>query len=229
MRLLFSSVILLAFAGSQPGAQQLQQRLGEVKQSIAQNQARLRTYQWVETTELSLKGEVKKREQSECRYGPDGKLQKTAIGEPAEPKKKSRGIKGRIVEKKVDEFKDYMERFGSLLSRYIPPDAAQLQQASQAGKASLDKSSGGTLASLVFNDYAKPGDKVTFTFDTAAKKLRNFNVATYLDGPEDAVGVDARFSSLQDGTNYVEEAVLTSKSKQLQIRKTNFDHKKAGQ
>jgi hypothetical protein len=122
-----------------------------------------------------------------------------------------------------------MERFGSLLSRYIPPDAAQLQQASQAGKASLDKSSGGTLASLVFNDYAKPGDKVTFTFDTAAKKLRNFNVATYLDGPEDAVGVDARFSSLQDGTNYVEEAVLTSKSKQLQIRKTNFDHKKAGQ
>lgn len=233
MKPLLTSAILVASSllavQAQDPKQQLQQRLGEVRQSIAQNQARLKTYQWVETTELSLKGEMKKREQSECRYGPDGKIQKTLIGEPAQARNAPRGLKGKIVEKKAAEFKDYLERFGSLLSRYIPPDAAQMQQAFQAGKASLEKSSGGTLASIVFIDYAKPGDKVAFTFDTAAKKLKTFSVSTYLDGPEDAVSVDARFSSLQDGTSFVDETMLTSKSKQLEIKKTNFDYRKVGQ
>lgn len=212
-----------ALVWAQDPKQLLQQRLAEVKQSVAENQARLKTYKWVETTEVSLKGEVKKREQKECRYGPNGKVQKTSITAPAEPKKKQRGLKGKIVQKKVDELQDYMERFGSLLSRYVPPDPAQMQAAFQSGKASISR---GTLA---FADYAKPGDRVTFNLDTATKKLQNFKVATYLDGPEDAVGVDARFSSLPDGTNFVEETILTSKSKELQIKITNFDHAKVGQ
>lgn len=215
--------------GGSQDPQEVQTRVGEVKKAIAENQARLKTYQWVETTELSLKGEVKKRDQKECRFGPDGKARCVDIGTPAEPKKPPRGLKGKVVEKKIDEFKDYMERFGSLLSRYLPPDGAQMQRVYQAGKAGLDRSSGGSLVSLVFSDYAKPGDKVTFTFDSAARKLRAFSVATYLDGPEDSVGVEANFANLPDGTNYVEQSVLTSKSKQLQIRKTNFDHKMLGQ
>lgn len=58
------------------GKQALQQRMAELKQSIAANQAKLRTYQWVETTEVSLKGETKKREQKQCFYGPDGQVKK---------------------------------------------------------------------------------------------------------------------------------------------------------
>src|SRR4029453_18024797 len=41
------------------------------KESLAQNQAQLRTYSWVETTQVSLKGEVKKTEQKQCFYGAD--------------------------------------------------------------------------------------------------------------------------------------------------------------
>src|SRR5271166_2171593 len=88
----------------EPAQQALQQKLGEVKQSVAENQARLRQYGWTETTEVSLKGEVKKREQNDCMYGPDGKIQKNLIGEPAPPPSR-RGIKGRVVERKVDELK----------------------------------------------------------------------------------------------------------------------------
>jgi hypothetical protein len=212
---------------SQDPKQALQQRLAEMKQSIAQNQARLKAYQWVETTEVSLKGDVKKREQKQCRYSADGTVQKTPIGAPPEPKKEPRGLKGRIVEKKVDELKDYMDRFGSLIHRYVPPNPSSLQAAQQAGKASLDRD--GALASLIFSDYAKPGDKVTFTFDTAAKKLRSFDVATYLDGPEDVVSLNANLSSLPDGINFVEQVDLKSTKKQLEIKTTNFDYKKIGQ
>ena len=40
-------------------AQDLQQKLAAVKQAAAANQQALRSYTWLEKTELSLKGEVK--------------------------------------------------------------------------------------------------------------------------------------------------------------------------
>ena len=55
-----------------------------LKQSLAENQARLRQYEWVETTAVSLKGEEKSRTQKRCYYGADGKVQKTVIAEPAQ-------------------------------------------------------------------------------------------------------------------------------------------------
>lgn len=219
----------LLFLSAQDSGGQLKQRFAELRQAVAENQKKLRAYHWVETTELSLKGEVKNRKQTECRYGADGQIERTEIGGPSEPKKAPGGLRGKMAKKKTEEFADYMERFGSLLSRYIPPDTSRMQVALQAGRVNLEQTPGSPLASLVFRDYAKSGDTVTFTFDTAAKKLNSFNVATYLDSPEDAVGVDVRFSALADGTRFPEDVVLTSKSKQLQVRRTNFDYKKAGQ
>ena len=133
-------------------------------------------------------------------------------------------MKGRIVENKIDDLKEYMDRVASLVRRYVPPDAESMQAAFQAGKASLDKASG----SLAFKDYAKPGDKVTLTFDTTTRKLRSFGVSTYLDQPGDAVNLDARFSSLTDGTNFLQESVLDAKAREIQIKTVNFGHSKGG-
>jgi hypothetical protein len=199
----------------------LEQRFGELKRSMAENQARLKQYAWTETTEISLKGEVKKREQNACQYGPDGRVQKTPIGD-APPPKERRGIRGRIVEKKVDELNDYMDRVSSLLQRYVPPNADSLQAAFQAGRATLTPGAG----VLVFNDYLKPGDQVTLTFDLATRKLVSFAVATYLDEPKDIVTVNARFSSLGDGTNYVEESILDASAKHVQVKTTNFGYQR---
>ena len=232
---LAAAVILASFPVTAQDATQkqaLQQRIAEVKQSMAQNQTQLRQYAWVETTEISLKGEVKKREQKNCKYGPDGKVQKTSLPEAAPPPaqesgrrgRKGGGLKAKVVENKVDDMKEYMDRVGSLVHRYVPPDPQAMQAAFQAGKASVDKTSG----AIVFSDYAKPGDKVTLLFDTTSKKLKSFQVASFLDDPKDTVGLVANFSSLGDGTNFLEQSVLDAKAKQIQIKTTNFDHKKAG-
>lgn len=192
-----------------------------MKQSIASNQTQLKQYAWTETTEISLKGEVKKREQTDCHYGPDGKVVKTPIGDAPAPAAK-RGLKGKIIENKVDDMKEYMDRVGSLLRRYIPPDGQDMQAAFQAGKASL------AVGTLVFTDYAKPGDKVTVMFDTATKKIRSFAVTTYLDERKDTVTVNAQFNSLPDGPNFVEQSVLDATAKKISIKTTNFGHRKAG-
>lgn len=213
--------------------QLLQQRIGQIKESMAQNQAALRQYAWVETTDISLKGEVKKHEQKNCVYGPDGKVQKTPVAQASEPQQEQKGrrgrrkgrLKGKIVEKKVAELKDYAERFGALIKRYAPPDPEKMKAAFENGTASVERTSGGDEVSLVFRDYVQSGDQVSLTFNTAEKKLHSYDVKTYLDGPKDVVTLSVLFKSLPAGTNYLSETVLESAGKQLRIKMVNSGHK----
>lgn len=218
-----SALLSLAAAQENPALPKL---VSEIRQSLAQNQARLRAYSWTETTEISLKGEVKKREQAECRYDAAGKLQKSPVGQPAEPKKAPKGLKGKIVANKIDEMKDYMDRVGSLMRRYVPPDPQMMKAAFDSGKASIGKSAEGGDATLLFRDYAKPGDEMTLLIDLKSKKVRSFQVATYLDNPGDVVSLKAGFSTLQDGVSYVEQSLLNATAKEIQIKTTNFGHQK---
>ena len=79
------AAIVLAPLAAQDVKQELQQKLAAAKQAAALNQKALRSYSWVEKTELSLKGEVKSTKVDACRYGPDGKVQKTPVVEPPPP------------------------------------------------------------------------------------------------------------------------------------------------
>jgi hypothetical protein len=202
----------------------LREKVAALKQSVATNQQALRRYTWTETQETLFKGETKSTKQSQCQYGPDGKVQKTSLGE-SQPPPQQRGLKGRIIEKKKDEMQDYMERVALLIQRYVPPEASQMQESFQDGKAAL-QASGGEIAMLVFHDFAKPADTVTLTFDTAAKKVRGYDVNSYLDAPEDVITMKVVFESLPDGTNYAAQSVLNAAAKQIQIRTTNFNYQK---
>jgi hypothetical protein len=218
---IFSLLVAVACPQDPPVKGEIRQFFDEVKTTMAENQARLRQYTWTETVEISLKGEVKKRLQNSCRYGPNGQIQKIPIGAPSPPPSGGR-IKRRIVTDKTEDLKDYMEGVSSLLRRYIPPDPQALQAAFAAGKAMIEPASG----TLVFNDYIKPGDKFSITFDRATKKLVGFAVATYIDEPKDGVSVNSRFSALADGTSFIEQSTLDANAKKLQIVTTNFGYQK---
>jgi hypothetical protein len=213
-----------AYSQGTGGNAELQQKVAAVKQSVAQNQQALRQYTWTEKMETIFKGETKSTKQSQCQYGPDGKVQKTEIGSAPPPDKK-RGLKGRVIEKKTDEMKDYMVRVASLIKRYVPPEGSQMQESFQAGKATIQPTGGG-LVTLVFGDYAKPGDTVKLSFDTASKKIRGYDVNTYLDAPADVVTLRVVFENLPDGTNYVAQTLLDATAKQIQIRTTSSGYTK---
>ena len=72
-------------------AQDLQQKLAAARAAAARNQQTLRSYSWIEKTELLLKSEVKATKVDSCRYGPDDTVQKTAVVTPPPPQKK-RGL-----------------------------------------------------------------------------------------------------------------------------------------
>jgi hypothetical protein len=200
---------------------ELQEKVAAVKQSAAENKQRLQQYQWIETTQITLKGDPKPPSQNLCRYGPDGQVQKNLVSPPPEPPSGGR-MKQRIIAKKKEEMKDYMGDVKSLLSQYVPPDAQKMQQAFQAGKVSLNPAGG--VVNLIFRDYAQPGDQMTLRFDTAAHKIISLSINTYLGEAKDAVTLEVQMASLPDGTNYAQQTVLNATAKQLVVTTTNSNY-----
>jgi hypothetical protein len=209
-----------AFAQGSGATAELQQKVTALKQSVAQNQQALHQYTWTETMETIFKGETKSTKVSQCQYGPDGQVQKTALGGDQPPATQQRGLKGKVIAKKKGEMQDYMQRVASLIQRYVPPEGSQMQDSFQAGKAALQPLGGG-IVTVVFRDYAKAGDTVSLTFDATTQKIRGYDVNTYLDAPSDVVTLKVVFDNLPDGTNYVAQSVLNATAKQIQIRTTN--------
>ena len=210
--------------------------------SIAQNQAALKQYSWTETTEISLKGEVKKQEEKECHYGPDGKVVKTPIQsadqaqqqqqQQQQPqgggrRRRNGPLKQTIVEHKKEEMKDYMEQVAALIHDYVPPDAQKIQAAATAGNVAIVPSQ--EVTTLTFKDYLKPGDSVALGFDPSTKKIQSYNVQSYLgDSKNDAVTLAVTFASLPDGTNYTQQSVVSAPEKKIQVTVTNSGYVKTG-
>jgi len=206
--------------------EQLQAKIADVKASLAANAAALKNYTWMETTEISLKGDVKSKTQNACNYGPDGKVQKKDVSAPPQKKEAPRGLKGKIVENKVDDIKEYMQSTAALIKLYVPPDPAKMQAAMAAGKGALTQPSAGKTV-LTFSDYALPGDKFSLTWDAAGKKIAGVNVNTYLDKPDDAVTLTVAFASLPEGPNYLSNSLLDVTAKKIQVKTTNNGYKPA--
>jgi len=226
-------LFIVSVSGQAPPAAP-QDRAAALKQSLAENQKAMRQYTWVETTQISLKGEVKKQEQKQVAYGADGKPQKTPLpgaAPAAKAEEKSSGggrrgggrLKENIIENKVEDMKEYMEKVAALVHEYVPPDAQKIQAAQAAGNLTAQ---GGTLT---VKNYVKQGDSLSIGLDASGKKLSSYNVASYVEKPkDDTVTLAVTFALLPDGTSYPQQVLLDVKSKQILVKVTNSGHKKAG-
>jgi hypothetical protein len=230
---LLSSVALIAVAA----AQAPEDRSAAIKEALASNQAALRQYSWIETTTISLKGEVKKQEKKQCVYGADGKVQKTPLPGQTAPQQQAkekgggggrRGgrLKETIVENKVEDLKDYMEKAAALVHQYVPPDPQKIQEAQKAGNVAVQPAGG--VTTLNVKSYLKSGDSLTLGFDPAAKAMRSYAVQSYVEKPkDDDLTLNVKFNSLPDGTTYPETIVLNVAAKNVVVNITNSGYTKA--
>lgn len=211
-------------------------RAAALKEALAKNKAALGQYSWLETTDITLKGEQKKQEQKQCRYGADGKVIKTpvpgaAAPEPqqAEPSRRRGGgaVKKAVVSNKIDEMKDYMEKVKALVQQYVPPDPQKIQSVQAAGNLALAPSSDG--ATLTLKDYAKPGDSMVLGLDAKGTAIRSFSVKSYVEKPkDDDVTLSVTYAALPDGTSYPQRTVLDVAAKKIGVTVTNSGYQKAG-
>jgi hypothetical protein len=208
----------------QAQAPDLQQKLAAAKASAAQNQVALRSYSWLEKTELRLKGELKSTKVDMCKYGPDGKVQKTPVVEPPPPEKQ-RGLKGKIVAKKTGEMKEELESAVALVQQYVPPSPDLMQVVMNAGTATLSQVGRGAVA-LKFPGYVKQGDALTLTFESAVKTLRQMAVSTWLDEPDNPVTLTVTMQALPDGTSYPGNIVFKLPKRQIEVKITKSNYQK---
>jgi len=135
------------------------QMVAALKQNRGESQKRLRQYEWIETTSISLKGEEKSRKQQRVYYGADGKLTKLPIGQPqpqaAQGGGRSGRLKKRIVENKKNEMQEYMERAAGLMQMYVPPTPALIQQAKDRGNMLLRPQPQGPIR-VEFQNFVQP-------------------------------------------------------------------------
>ena len=207
--------------------------MAALKQALAENQAALKHYTWTETTEISLKGEVKKRQQKTCRYGPDGKVQKTPVegGEPQQAqqsedrggRRRGAAAKKAVVAHKVGEVKDYMEKVAALVHEYVPPDKEKIQAAAAAGHVSMKPDAATGIAALGVQDYFKAGDALDIGLDLKGSALSTYNVRSYVDDPkDDAVTLAVQFDKLPDGTSYPRQTTLDVTAQKIQVKGDEF-------
>jgi hypothetical protein len=216
-----------AQAQNQP-ISQLQERVAEVKESAAKNKQALSQYSWQQKQTISVKGEVKDTKTFQVRLGPDGKPQKTEVGNLPQSGGGEQGPGRRVKEKKAEEYKEYGQQIAALAQQYAQPNPEKLQQAYEQGNLEL-ASDGGPAGQvqMVIKNYVKPNDKVTLTFNQQAKAIQSLHILSYLNDPKDAVAIDAQYSQLPDGTNHVSGMQINGTSKGLVVTTQNSDYKKS--
>ena len=218
--------VLVALAPAPLAQPDAAERVAAVKQWLAQSKAQLRGYQWIETTEVAVKGEVKSTKVNSCFYDVTGALQKVQMSATA-PKLKP-GIRGAIIKDKTKDMTEYMDKAVALVKSYVPPIPEKLQMAKDAGKMSVDFLPGGQNVRLNFHDYQLPGDNLSVSLNTATNRPLDFGVATYIDDSKDAVVLAVTLGALPDGTGYANKTTLDAKAKDLTVTVTNSGYRKAG-
>jgi len=207
---------------------EMQQRVSDLKQAVAVNKQMLAQYTWTEQDIISLKGEEKKEELYNVHLGPDGKPQKTPIdpNSMSDSDRQRHGLRGRIVEKKTEEYQEYAQSIKTQIQQYVPPEQQLIEQARQQGNIMMGPVGGPGEFRLVISNYVKQGDSMTVIVNKPQLALVSLSIATYLSDPSDAVNVNVQFSRLPDGTSHVSTETINGVSKQLTIavQNTNYQH-----
>jgi len=220
--LLFLALFVIS-AYAQSG--DMQQRITELKESMAKNKQALAQYTWKEQVSISLKGQERKVQHYQVKVGPDGKPQQTSLDPAPQAEAAPRGrLRQRIVEKKKEEYEEYADQMKSLVRRYIPPDKDDIQDAFSKGNVSFTPAA--DVMKITIQNYLKKNDSMIIFFNREKKQITGIKVTSYMDDPSDAMNLDVQFSDLPDGTSHVSSTTIEGVRKQMTIRMQNSDYQK---
>lgn len=219
---LFFAVMLalpLIASGQNPATQE---HLAAFKQSLAKNKEALKKYQWVETTTVSMKGEVKSVKQNACYYGADGKVQKTPMGEPAaapaeQPSGRRGRLKAKVIANKKEELTEYMKAAIELVGQYIPPNPELVKYSKETNNIKVEQVDPNKVIRLSFPNFIKNGDMLSATLNLVSNSIVDVNISTYLESEKDKITLSVVFSQLSDGTNYSGKTTLNAPEKNVVV------------
>ena len=220
------ATISTAFAVFVVGTAAAQVPVSYLMQGMAANSKQLRQYTYKQRTETYHEGELKNTKVDEIHYDAGGERVSIPLDQrQTQSEAPRRGPGHRLIARKIEEEKekmrDYIERLTALASRYPGPDQARLQ--ASISNAEVTTGGGSSQVRIRMRDYVKPGDSMTMIFDPATKRPVKTEINTFLD--DAPVSIVIAFDQLRDGPNYPGKIVMSSITKQLEIRVFTYEYR----
>jgi hypothetical protein len=221
IRTVFKATAVVTLFASRANAQQLTvaQRVPILLQADSANTAALHKYTWLESTNVTVNGEVKATKVESCEYGAGPTPECTVISQTNE--KPSGGFfRRRAAERRIKEMNAYMDSVKVLMEMYIPASGPKIMQAANIGNISVAKNPSNGTAKVVISSYAQQGDAVTLIVTDPTENLQSGSIKTWLNDPSHAVTLHVTFARLPDRTTYPQTKVLAAKDKGIVMTTT---------
>ena len=212
---ILGAAALPALAQGDPGAM-----ASQYAANAKANAALTRQYTWQMRVEVTLKGEPKPAQLYQMRFDVDGKPQKTLLSAPQE-QKKSRGIRGRIKENKIEDFKEWAGKLAELVKDYMAPTPGTMMDF--YSKAKYSQSSDGKIL-ISGQGFIQPGDNASYWIDPATKIPSRFEFQTVLDG--DPVSGKVEFGQVPGGPQYTARIIVSVPAKKVSAKIENFNYQR---
>jgi hypothetical protein len=219
--LIFIAGITRVFAQAE-----MQENIAMIKKNLADSKAKMKMYEWIETTTTFIKGEQKSLKQKQCYYALDGKLTKVETGGSADAKKPG-GLRGKIADNKKEDMVDYVNQAIAKIQTYLPPNPDKIQQIYGAGKMSIQMLEPNKKLKFSFPDYNEAGDLFSMSINKPEQKIISVDVSTSVDDPKEKVVFNITYNNLPDGTQYPGSITLDAPEKNLKITIENSGFKHA--
>jgi len=174
-------------------------------------------YTWDQRTELLEDGVVKDTRVQMVNWV-NGQYQKSLVSDQG-PSLPRFGLRKRIAEAKQKEMQEYLAGLKSLLEQYTLDTSPQLLAFFNKAQVSGPDASG--LLALSGGSVVSPGDSVTVWVSAASHKAARTFVATTFQG--DPITLNATFSTLSTGLNYMNFASIQIPAKQMEVQVSNFN------
>jgi hypothetical protein len=215
--LLFLSLPVLDIGAQQPDPAAMASAYG---QDAQQNAALMRQYSWKMRVEVTVKDEIKPAKMYQMRFDADGKPQKTLLT-AEEKQKKKRGVRGRIIKKKMKAMKEWAGELADVVKTYTTATPGTMLDF--YAKAKMTPEADGTVK-IEGAGFMQPGDTATFWIDPQTKGSRRFTFTTTLDG--DPVTGEVQYARVPGGPSYAAQTVINVAAKKVRAKVETFDYVK---
>ena len=191
-------------------------RIIEARQA---NAALMQHYTWTSRTEIIDQGQVKDTRIEMVNYNPFGQLQRSLLNDQSAPL--PRGFLRRAVaEDERKKLEEYLTGLRGLLEQYTLSTTGKVLDFMASARTVGPDANG--MLQMTGSNVILPGDTLTLWLNAMTRHLTRVEANSNFQG--DPVQLDATFSTLPSGLNYMAYAEATVPNKQLSVQIQNFNY-----
>jgi len=194
------------------------QRIAALADEQARNKAALVEYIWQQQEIISVKDRLENQRLFQVEIGRDGRIEKMPLDLPEETSTsmKKQPVQEWVMQKKKHALQEYARGLKELAESYVEANADLLRSANDRHDISTKPAARGSMQMLIHN-YLKPDDTATLSFDEKTNGLQSIDAASYMSSSKEPVEIHAKFSTIQNGPNHIDEISALDPKRKLSV------------